>query len=84
METILLTPVESMQFGRTLWQILSTVHHADPHLVPVFLSKVDIMDGVYHVWVNNNDVPHLGVAVPTKPGQPQVIGLPLVLPMGWM
>jgi hypothetical protein len=73
-----------MQFGRALWRILSTVHQADPRLGPVFLSKIDIADGFYRIGVNANDVPKLGVVVPTLPGQPKIIGFPLVLPMGWM
>jgi hypothetical protein len=31
-----------------------------------------------------NAVPKLEVVVPTLPGQPKIIGIPLVLPMGWM
>jgi hypothetical protein len=84
LDTIPLAPAKSMQFGRALWRILSTVHHADPCLVPIFLSKIDISDGFYRIWVNANDVPKLGVVVPTLPGQPKIIGSPLVLPMGWM
>jgi hypothetical protein len=73
-----------MQFGRALWRILTNLHKADPRLGPVFLSKVDIADGFYWIQVNANDVPKLGVVVPTEPGQPQLFGSPLVLPMGWM
>jgi hypothetical protein len=83
-DTIPLAPAESMQFGRALWRILTTIHKADPWLGPVFLSKVDIADGFYRIQVNANDVPTLEVVVPTEPGQPQLIRFPLVLPMGWM
>jgi hypothetical protein len=84
LDTIPLAPAKTMQFGRALWRIISTVHQADPRLGPVFLSKIDIADGLYRIWVNANDVPKLGVVVPTLPGQPKIIGFPLVLPMGWM
>jgi hypothetical protein len=84
METIPLVPAKSMQFGHPLWFIISTVHHADPRLVPIFQSKVNIADGFYRIWVNVNEVPNLGVVVPTEKGHPQVIGFPLVLPMGWI
>jgi hypothetical protein len=47
LDTIPLDPDESTQFGRALWCILSTVHHADPRLGPIFLSKIDIADGFY-------------------------------------
>jgi hypothetical protein len=73
-----------MKFGRDLWRIVTTLHQDDPRMGPVFLSKVDIADGFYRIWVNANDVPKLGVVVPTAPGQPQLIVSPLVLPMGWM
>jgi hypothetical protein len=84
LETIPLAPSEAMQFGRALWRVLSTIHHADPRLGPVYLSKIDIADGFYRLGVNDVDVAKLGVVVPTEPGDPQVIGFPLVLPMGWM
>jgi hypothetical protein len=84
METIPLAPSEAMQFGQALWRVLSTIHHADPRLGPVYLSKIDIADGFYRIGVNDVDVAKLGAVVPTEPGEPQVIGFPLVLPMGWM
>jgi hypothetical protein len=60
------------------------VHHADPRLGPVFLSKVDTTDGFYRIWENTNNVPKLGGFVPTDPDQKQVIGFTLVLPIGCM
>jgi hypothetical protein len=84
LDTTPLAPVESMQFGRYLWRILTNIHKADHQLGPVFLSKVDIADGFYRIQVNANDVQKLGVVVPTEPGQPQLIGSPLFLPMVWM
>jgi hypothetical protein len=84
LETIPLAPTKSMQFGCALWFTLSTVHHANPHLDTVFLSRVDITYGLYCIWVHTSDAPKLGVVVPTEPRHQQVIGLPMVLPMGWM
>jgi hypothetical protein len=84
LETIPLAPPEAMQFDRALWRVLSTIHHTDPRRGPVYLSKIDIADGFYRISVNDGDVAKLGVVVPTEPGEPQVIGFPLVLPMGWM
>jgi hypothetical protein len=69
LDTIPLAPAESMQFGLALWRILTNIHKADHRLGPVFLSKVDIADGFYRIQVNANDVPKLGVVVPTDPGQ---------------
>ena len=45
--------------------------------------KVDLSDGFYRVNLNIDDIPKLGVAFPTEPGQEPLIALPLVLPMGW-
>jgi hypothetical protein len=84
LETIPLAPSEAMQFGRALWRVLSTIHHAGPRFGPVYLSKIDIADGFYRIGVNDVDVAKLGVVVPTEPGEPKVIGFPLVLPMGWI
>jgi hypothetical protein len=84
LETIPLAPSKAMQFGRALWRVLSTIHHANPRLGPVYLSKIDIADGFYRLSVNDIDVAKLDVVVPNEPGEPQVIGFPLVLPMGWM
>ena len=45
--------------------------------------KVDLSDGFYRVSLNIEDIPKLGVAFPTKPGEEKLVALPLVLPMGW-
>jgi hypothetical protein len=56
---------------------------SNPRLEPIYLSKVDIADGFYRIWVQAADVPKLGVLLPTIEGQESFIGLPLVLTMGW-
>jgi hypothetical protein len=60
-ETIALSPEECMQFGKTLWRILRHLKSVNPHLGPVYLSKIDIADGFYRIWVRAADVPKLGV-----------------------
>jgi hypothetical protein len=84
LDTTPLAPSEAMQFGKALWRILQQVSTASPRLGPVNLSKIDIADGFYIIWINPNDVPKLGVMFPGAPGDEPLIGLPLVLPMGWM
>jgi hypothetical protein len=71
-----------MQFGRALWQVLQQVSDADPRLGPVHLSKIDIADGFYCIWIKAEDVPKLGVMFPSE-GEP-LMAPPLILPMGWM
>jgi hypothetical protein len=57
--------------------------HVNPRLGPVYLSKVNIADGVYRIWVKAADVPKLGVMLPSEPGQERLVGLPVVLYVGW-
>jgi hypothetical protein len=82
-DTVPLAPAESMQFGRDLWRILTAIARANPDLGPVYLSKVDIADGFYRIWVRSADIAKLGVLLPTRKGQEPLIGFPLALPMGW-
>jgi hypothetical protein len=44
LDTIYLAPADSMQFGRALWMILQQANDANPRIVPVHLSKIDIAD----------------------------------------
>ena len=74
---------ESMQFGHALDRILREILLANPEFGPVSLIKIDIADGFYCLDVNASDVPKLAVIFPTLPGQPRLVALPLVLPMGW-
>ena len=83
-DTVPLAPTEAMQFGRALQRVLTTIVRADPRYGHVYLSKIDIADGFYRVWLRTRDIPKLGVALPTTPGQPRLIAFPLVLPMGWV
>jgi hypothetical protein len=74
---------EAMQFGKALWRILAGIVQANPRLGPVYLSKVDIADGFYRIWVKAADIPKIGVLLPAEQGQERLIGFPVVLPMGW-
>ena len=81
-ETLPIAALESMQFGHALDRNLRELILADPALGPVYLMKIDIADGFYHINLNINDIPKLGVVFPTLPGEEPLIALPLVLPMG--
>jgi hypothetical protein len=72
-----------MQFGRAFWRILRHLMSANPHLGPVYLSKIDISDGFYRIWVRASDVPKLGVLFPSANGDEYLVRFPLTLPMGW-
>lgn len=79
-----LAPTEAMQFGRALDRILYQIHHANRRFGPVHLIKVDIADGFYRIRVSASHMPTLAVAFPNQPGEPRLVAIPLVLPMGWV
>ena len=76
-------PVEAMQFGRALSRILHAILTAPPQHGTVYLLKIDLSDGFYRVQLRPSDVAKLGVALPTRAGEPRLVAFPLVLPMGW-
>jgi hypothetical protein len=82
-DTIAVAPGECMQFGLALWRILKHVKHANPHMGPVYMSKIDIADGFYWIWVRAADVPTFRVLFPSRLGDEPLVGFPLALPMGW-
>jgi hypothetical protein len=83
-DTVKQAPPEAMQFGRTLERLLTTIRHADPAYGPVHIIKVDIADGFYRVALVPDSAPGLGVILPRSPGEPHLVAIPLVLPMGWV
>ncbi len=83
-DTIPLAPKDAMQFGRALQRVMTTIVNADPRYGPVYLSKIDIADGFYRVWLQLSHIAKLGVALPTAPGEPHLVAFPLALPMGWV
>ena len=82
-DTVPMAP-NSMQFGRALHRLLSSILHADPRFGPIYLSKVDIADGFHRIWLLPRNIPNLGVLFPTLPGEQELIAFPLTLPMGWV
>jgi hypothetical protein len=47
------------------------------------MSKIDIADGFYQIWVRAADVPKLGIMFPSRPGDDTLVSFPLALPMNW-
>ena len=84
-ETIKMAPAEAMQFGRALPRLLQLIYDADPAHGPVYMTKVDVSDGFYQIWLNCDDVDKLGIVMPglTDDDEP-LIAFPLSLPMGWV
>ena len=83
-DSVPLAPAEAMQFGRTFERLLHRIHHANHKFGPVYMIKVDLSDGFYRVRLTDSHLPLLGVAFPNLPGEPPLVALPLVLPMGWV
>jgi hypothetical protein len=83
-ETVKMMPNESMQFGRALERVLYSIHHANPHHGPVYVSKTDLADGFYRIPLTASGIPNLGVILPIFPNEEQLVAFPLVLPMGWV
>ena len=76
-------PMDSMQFGRTFDRLIRRILLADPAKGRVYLLKLDLSDGFYRINVSPNDIPKLGVVMPTLPGEPPLVAFPIRLPMGW-
>ena len=82
-DTLKLAPPEAMQFGKALARLLQTIHASNPRFGPVYLSKIDVADAFYRIGLRPRDAVKLGVLFPSREGERQLIGIPLVLPMGW-
>ena len=54
-----------MQFRGTLPRILEAIRHAEPGFGSVYLSKYDIKDGFYRLFLEAGDTPMLTVTLPT-------------------
>jgi hypothetical protein len=83
-DTSPLAPLEAVQFGRTLHRLLGHIIYANPRFGPVYLSKLDIADGFYCIWLLPHHVPNLAVLFPQCDGVEPLIGFSLALPMGWI
>ena len=76
-------PPKAMQLGRAPNRVLHCIATVDPADGPVYLMKLDLSDGFYQVPLRDSDIPLLGVTFLIAPGEPPLVAMPLVLPMGW-
>jgi hypothetical protein len=83
-DTCWLALEEAMHFGWAFQRLLEDIVNADPHFGPVYLCKVDILDGFYRVWLWTEDIPKLGVSFPAENNGKHLVAFPLVLLMGWV
>ena len=76
-------PPEAMQFGGALGRIMHRIRHAHPRYGPVYLSKHDIKDGFYRMFLRATDCPRLAIVLPKYDGEEQMVGIPMSCTMGW-
>jgi len=78
-----LAPMQAMQFGSTINRVLQRIAYANPAFGPVLRSNFDLSDGYYRVPLSPSAALQLAVVLPPLMGKQALIGIPLVLPMGW-
>ena len=82
--TIPHAPPEAMQFGGALPRILYLIRHANPRFGPLRLSKQDIKDGFYRLFLRVLDCLRMALILPRYEGEPQLIAVPMACTMGWV
>ena len=56
---------------------------AEPALVPVYVLKENISDGVYRIGLIPTDTPKLGVVFPSDGSGEELVAIPITLSMVW-
>ena len=64
-------------------RLLQRIHRANAVFGPVYMSKVDLSDCFYWLWLWPEDTLKLAVLFPSCPGEVPLVGIPLTNPMGW-
>jgi len=72
-----------LQFGRALLRILWKIITSNPAFGPIYIIKLDLANGFYRIHLVPQHIPSLGVAFPTRKGEPPLVAFLLALPMGW-
>jgi len=83
-ETVPLTKHLPLQFSRALHWLLRRIVCCDPSLGPIYIIKLDIANGFYHIHLAPWNIPLLGVAYPMPASDQPLVMFLLALPMGWM
>jgi hypothetical protein len=76
-------PHQSMQFGSTLQRLLQRLVYCNLSFVPPLLAKLDLADGYYQVPLSPVAALQLAVVIPNDLPGPDLVAIPLTLPMGW-
>jgi len=78
-----LAPMPALQFGSTVQRLWQRIAFANPAFGPVRMSKIDLSDGYYRIPLSPSAALQLAVVLPSLDNKQALIGIPLVLPMGW-
>jgi len=81
--SVQLAPMHAMQFGTAIHRIFHRLAYCNPTFGTALLSKIDLSDGYYRIPLSPSAALELAVVLPPLIGNKPVIGIPLVLPMGW-
>lgn len=81
-KTLQLSPKHAMQFGCALNRLLYEIYHANPQFGLVYMSKIDLVDGFYRLWIAPHSTARLAVLFPARDREEPLIGIPLTNPMG--
>ena len=68
LDTFPLAASKAMQFGHSLERILHIILLENPAYGHFQINKTDLSDGFYSVDINDNELPKLGVVLPTNTG----------------
>ena len=82
-DTVPPAPSEAMKFGQTLKRLLQRIHRANDVFGPVHMSKINLSDGFYRLWLRLEDTLKLVVLFLSRPGEAPLVRIPLTNPMGW-
>ena len=83
-QTLNISPTKAMHFDRTLWRLLYQIRHANNTFGPVYMSKIDLSNCFYRLWLHPEDTHRLVVLLLTREHERDLIGIPLTNPMRWV
>jgi hypothetical protein len=78
-----IAPFSAMQFGSTLQRLLQRLAYCNPSFGPPLMAKIDLADGYYRIPLAPTAALQLAVILPPDETSAPLVGIPLLLPMGW-
>ena len=83
-DTLNVAPGEAMQFGSALWHLLYRIHHANDRFRPLYMSKMDLSDDFYWLFLHPEDTYCFEVLFSTHTHKQNFITIPLCNLMEWV